>query len=214
MKHILCYGDSNTWGWVPLELDRLYPPETRWTGLLQADLGADYRVLEAGLNGRTTVFEDPTTPNRNGRAALPLILEMQRPLDLVIVMLGTNDTKVRFSATPRDITTGLAEIVKGIRAYPCGPAPGVRPEILIIAPAPLSSGIWNWPAGEGFGDSGIEKSLKLAEYYEVLAREMDCRFLDAGRWGTVSPLDGIHFTEALHRSFAEHLYPEVKRILG
>ncbi|MGE4485193.1 MAG: SGNH/GDSL hydrolase family protein [Oscillospiraceae bacterium] len=214
MKNILCYGDSNTWGWIPGKPDCRHPYEKRWTGILQKKLGEDYRVIEAGLNGRTTVFEDPVTPNRNGRATLNCTLEMQRPFDLVVVMLGTNDTKIRFTATPRDITNGLAEIIKGIRAYPCGNVPPQPPEILILAPMPIRDCIMQLPMGETFAESAIAKSEVLAGYYKVQASEMGCHFADASKWGKVSDTDGIHMTEETHARFADGIYAEIKKILG
>ncbi|MBQ3072356.1 MAG: SGNH/GDSL hydrolase family protein [Oscillospiraceae bacterium] len=212
MKNILCYGDSNTWGWIPGKPECRFPYDVRWTGLLQKKLGDEYRVIEAGLNGRTTVWEDPVTPNRNGKATLGATLEMQRPFDLVIIMLGTNDTKIRFSATVRDITNGLAEIVKGVRNYPYGADP--IPEILILAPLPIREGVMDWPMGETFDVSAMEKSRKLAEYYAVLAKDMGCHFADASAWGQTSDLEGVHMTAETHASFAEGVYAEVKKILG
>jgi len=212
MKNILCYGDSNTWGWIPGQPDCRHPYDVRWTGRLQKMLGDGYRVLEAGLNGRTTVWEDPQTPNRNGRAHLAASLEMQRPLDLVILMLGTNDTKVRFSATARDITNGMAELIKIVRAYPY--TPPVPPEILIVAPMPVREGCMNWPMGETFGETAMEKSRRLGEYYAALAKDMGCHFADASAWGQTSDTDGIHMTAETHAKFADGIYKKVKEILG
>ena len=98
MKNILCFGDSNTWGYSPLDKSR-HPIDRRWTGMLQQALGPEHRILEQGLNGRTTFKNEEgedAKPMRSGSQALPMILESQRPLDLVIVMLGTNDVKNRF----------------------------------------------------------------------------------------------------------------------
>ena len=117
-------------------------------------------------------------------------------------------------ATPRDITNGLTEIIKGIRAYPCGNVPPQPPEILILAPMPIRDCIMQLPMGETFAESAIAKSEVLAGYYEVLASEMGCHFADASKWGKVSDTDGIHMTEETHAGFAEGIYAEIKKILG
>src|SRR5512143_1112361 len=111
MQTILCFGDSNTWGYNPETAER-YPPDVRWTGVLQQKLGAQYRVIEEGLNGRTTVWDDPVQPGRNGRIYLGPCLESHRPLDAVVLFLGLNDLKVRFSATAEDIAKGAGALVE------------------------------------------------------------------------------------------------------
>ncbi len=92
IKTILCYGDSNTWGYIPATAGR-YPPDVRWPGVMRKLLGEKYNVIEEGLNGRTTVWEDPYKPGRNGLELLIPILDSHNPIDLVVVMLGTNDLK-------------------------------------------------------------------------------------------------------------------------
>ncbi|MGA2640810.1 MAG: GDSL-type esterase/lipase family protein, partial [Spirochaetia bacterium] len=106
MREILCFGDSNTWGYDPVTQGR-FPGDVRWTGVLQAALGPGFRVIEEGLNGRTTVWEDPVEGDKMGKRHLPPCLESQAPLDLVVLMLGTNDTKERYSAPPADIAAGV-----------------------------------------------------------------------------------------------------------
>lgn len=99
MKSILCYGDSNTYGLMPDSPDR-YPRDVRWTGILQKKLGEDYYVIEEGLSGRTTLWDDPIEEHKNGKKYLLPCLDSHKPVDLVILMLGTNDLKTRFSLTP------------------------------------------------------------------------------------------------------------------
>ncbi len=114
MKKILCYGDSNTWGHIPVTGGR-YGDDVRWTGVLQAALGEGYRVIEEGLNGRTTVHDDPIEGvYKNGKHYLIPCLESHRPLDLVIMMLGTNDLKMRFSLPPSDIARGVEALEVGV----------------------------------------------------------------------------------------------------
>ena len=118
MKRILAYGDSNTWGFdpvtwgsVPMTLER-YPEDIRWTGLLQKALGKDALVLEEGLCGRTTAFDDEECDGRNGLMALPAILKANQPLDAAVIMLGTNDCKSAFNASSKEITAGLELCLK------------------------------------------------------------------------------------------------------
>src|SRR3989338_4272861 len=115
-KKIICYGDSNTWGCIPDSVER-YSVGVRWTGLLQKMLGEDYEVIEEGLNGRTTVLDDPQVERigKNGKTYLLPCLESQNPLDMVVVMLGTNDTKAKFNRTPQQIAEGLEELIRIIK---------------------------------------------------------------------------------------------------
>ena len=121
MKTVLCYGDSNTWGYDPWTRLR-YPPSVRWTGVLAERLGPVYRVVEEGLNGRTTRWDDPMEPGRNGQMYLGPCIESHAPLDLIVVMLGTNDLKRRFNLTSSDIAesaAGLAEEASRIAGAKC-----------------------------------------------------------------------------------------------
>ena len=134
MRHILCYGDSNTWGYTPGTGER-HAPDVRWTGVLRRLLGEGWEVLEEGMNGRTTVFDNPMSPGRNGSAYLLTCLETHKPLDLVILMLGTND--LRFTDA-WGAAEGAAALVKSIRLYnhmeeSTHIFPG-KPRILLIAP--------------------------------------------------------------------------------
>ncbi len=110
MREVLCFGDSNTWGYDPVTRER-FPGNVRWTGVLQAALGPGFRVIEEGLNGRTTVWEDPIEGDKMGKRHLPVCLASHAPLDLVIMMLGTNDTKKRYSAPSTDIAAGVGVLL-------------------------------------------------------------------------------------------------------
>ena len=111
MRTVLCYGDSNTWGYDPATRTR-YPPHVRWTGVLATRLGAEYRVVEEGLNGRTTRWDDPIEPGRNGLTYLRPCIESHQPLDVIIIMLGTNDLKRRFDLSASDIAQSAAALAE------------------------------------------------------------------------------------------------------
>ena len=206
MREILCFGDSNTWGYDPSSKGR-FANEVRWTGVLQAALGPGFRVIEEGLNGRTTVWEDPVEGDKMGKRHLVPCLESQAPLDLVILMLGTNDTKKRYSAPPADIAAGVGVLLDIIAKSAAG-RDGKAPQVLLVAPAPLSKLTEFAPMFDG----GPEKSRALAALYAEQARARGCAFFDAGSVVRCSDLDGVHFEAAGHRALGEALAREVKKI--
>jgi lysophospholipase L1-like esterase len=185
MPTILAYGDSNTWGAVPMEgPDSVarFPVETRWPGVLQARLGAGYTVIAEGLNGRTTCLDDPVEGrHKNGETFLPVALESHAPLDMVVIKLGTNDLKARFSMTASDIAAGAGRLASIARAS------GV-PHVLLVAPAPLVRLGW---LAEMFA-GGAEKSARFSAAYAEVARRLGVHFLDAGAVIRSSEIDGIH----------------------
>jgi lysophospholipase L1-like esterase len=195
-RTVLCYGDSNTHGTAPmisLEDRRRLGRDERWTGVLAAGLGAGWHVIEEGLPGRTTVHSDPVEGEwKNGLAVLPAVLESHFPVDLVVLMLGTNDLKPRFQVPPVQIGDSIERLVRVIRHSECGPGEGA-PRILLIAPAPV---VEEGSLAELFA-GGPARSALAGPYAEV-ARRHDCGFLDAGGIWTVSPVDGVHFDAAEH----------------
>lgn len=208
MKTILCYGDSNTWGFDPSSGGR-YPPEVRWTGVLRRELGEGYTVIEEGLNGRTTVWDDPVQGvHRNGSTYLLPCLESHMPLDLVILMLGTNDLKTRFSVPALDIANSAGRLVEIIQRSGTGPN-GSSPAVLLVAPPPTGklSGYAEMFSGEA------EKSRKFGRYYRQVAEQYGCYFLDAGEYVVSSDLDGIHFEPEGHLSLGRAAAASALQIL-
>ncbi len=188
MKTILCYGDSNTWGYNAITGAR-YPLEQRWVTLLARELGPDYLVIPEGLNGRTTVWPDPVEGEyKSGKSTLIPILESHHPLDLVVLMLGTNDLKHRFGLSASDIANSAQTLVEMIQNSTFGPD-GHAPQVLLIAPPPTC--VPDTCFEETFA-GGDEKSQRLAHYYKLAADEAGCGFLDAGRYVVSSKVDGIH----------------------
>src|SRR3989344_4846020 len=135
-KKILCYGDSNTWGAKPITFSQRYPVDTRWTGLLQKMLGENYWVIEEGLNGRTTSIDDTKREGRNGKTYLRPCLESHNPLDIVIIMLGTNDFKTRFNHTVAQAAQGVGELVKIVKQFSRNER-GEEPKITVVSPIPI-----------------------------------------------------------------------------
>ena len=186
MKRIMCFGDSNTYGIDPESGARLVEEE-RWPCILQERLGNDFSVKEEGIGGRTTVWDDPLAPNRNGLRALPMLLDSHSPLDLVIVMLGINDLKERFQVLPEDVAAGLEKIINEIQCHSYG-IYGTRPEVLVIAPPALGADVED-SRYSGFTERAVGISKKLPELYEKFDNMLADRFyIDFKLWkGTYDP---------------------------
>ena len=145
VRTVLCFGDSNTYGAVPT-LARVgrhrFAPDRRWPGILRKQLGAGWQVIEEGHPSRTTLRDDPIEgSHKNGLRGLPISLELHMPLDLVILMLGTNDLKLRFAASPSDIADSIEVIAKAVLSSETGPG-GSAPAVMIIAPPPMQEVDW------------------------------------------------------------------------
>ena len=208
MKRILCYGDSNTWGHDPVTKER-FDDKTRWTRVLGQGLGPDYEVIEEGLNGRTTVWDDPLEGYKNGREYLVPCLETHRPVDLVIIMLGTNDLKKRFSVSAGDIAQGVGVLVSIVQRSTVG-RQGNAPLILILVPPPTTT---LTEYAEAFDDAE-NKSRKFATFYRRMAQEMGCAYLDTSTVVVTSPIDGIHFEAGEHRKLGNAVAIKVKELVG
>jgi len=200
LKTILCYGDSNTYGTIPMNVDILstaiapsscrYPEEKRWTGIMKKELGVEYKIIEEGLPGRTTVFDDPVEGiHKNGLAYLVPCLESHLPIDMAIIMLGTNDLKKRFSATAFDIAWGMGALISTIQKSNCSPDGG-KPEILVLCPPPLGK---LSHIEDLFDQGSYERSKNLALNYKKIAGLYKCHFFDTGKIIKPSNIDGVHY---------------------
>ena len=206
-KTILCYGDSNTWGWNPATQDR-YARDERWPGVLRRELGEGYLVIEEGLNGRTTVWDDPIEGYKSGKEYLIPCLETHRPIDLVAIMVGTNDLKVRFSLSAYDIANGAGVLVDIVQKSEAGPG-GSAPKVLLMAPPPLGKLTEFAEMFEG----AEAKSRKFSEHYRRVAEEYGCAFLDTSEVIVSSDIDGVHLELSEHRKLVKAVAALVKEIL-
>jgi lysophospholipase L1-like esterase len=206
-KVILCYGDSNTWGYDPATQER-FPRDKRWTGVLRRALGEGYLVIEEGLNGRTTVWDDPIEGYKNGKEYLIPCLETHKPIDLVIIMLGTNDLKMRFSVPACDIAAGAGVLVDIVARSETGPRDSAPP-VLVIAPPPVAK---LTEFAEMFEDS-TAKSKMLSHHFQLVAEERGCALLDASDVIVSSDLDGIHFEMDEHQKLGEAVAARVRQIV-
>lgn len=212
-KTIVCFGDSNTHGYDAATNGRFSEKE-RWTCLLSEMLGSHYLVREEGLSGRTTVFSDPLFEGLDGLSHLFPCLMTHEPLDLLILMLGTNDVKERFSATPENIAKGLERLLQ--KAVSSRDAWKNEPNILVIAPPPIEAGYETSMVGGEMGRGCVEKSKKLAPLYQEAAARCGCHFLDAASIDGIrmNPYDHMHLTADSHRLLAltlAELIPELCR---
>jgi lysophospholipase L1-like esterase len=208
VKTILCYGDSNTWGYDPATQDR-FARDLRWTGVLRNALGEGYLVIEEGLNGRTTVWDDPIEGYKSGKEYLIPCLETHRPIDLVIIMLGSNDLKKRFSLSAFDIAEGAGVLVRIVQKSDAA-HDGAAPKVLLIAPAPVAK----LTAFADMFEGSETKSRQFSTQYARVAQECGCPLLDAGQVIVLSDLDGIHFEAGEHRKFGEAVAARVREMLG
>ena len=211
-RTILCYGDSNTFGTMPMasltDAGR-FDHAHRWPSVMATALGPGIEVIAEGLPGRTTLHDDPIEgAHRNGLTVLPAILESHRPLDLVIVMLGSNDLKHRFSVTPADIAASVGRLATTIRTSTCGPN-GAAPQVLVICPPPILE------VGDlaAMFTGGAAKSQGLALAFAQMAARLSLPLLDAGGYIHSSPLDGIHFAPQTQITLGLAIAAKVQHLL-
>lgn len=208
-KSILCFGDSNTWGCDPAGWRR-FGRETRWPGVLQAELGEGYHVVEEGLGGRTTVWDDPIEGDKNGYAQLRPLLRSHMPLDLLVIMLGTNDLKNRFSVSPTDVSWSVGRLVDLARAN-SDAFEGGEPRVLVVCPPPFAP-LEGTPLRDIFV-GGEEKSRGLSSAFRALCRERGLPLVDAGEHIESSKIDGIHLEASEHRKLGKVIAGEARRLL-
>lgn len=195
MRTVLCYGDSLTWGY-DASGPRRHALEDRWPSALQRELGDGVQVVAEGLNGRTTAFDDNLVgADRNGARFLPTLLSSHAPLDLVIIMLGSNDMKSWIHGDPFVARQGMRRLIAIVRGHD-DPLGHPEPKVLIVAP-PVAA-----PGRKGAGE--------LAGYYEQLADEVGCGFFDASGVCEVCQIDGIHMDAENSRRLGEALVPVVR----
>ena len=210
-KRILCFGDSNTYGYIPGGFGR-YDENTRWPMAMARLLGPEYAVVEEGFNGRTLVFDDPVEGGfKSGFDYLPPCLMSHNPLDVVILMLGTNDTKQRFGMNPEAMGQAMSQVARRAKAYAVN-AEGKPSRVMIVSPAPILDGLADIRDGGSFGHGAPALSRALAHEYRVVAKLTRCEYFDAAPFAEVSPVDAIHLTAAGHLRLAEAMAEKVKSL--
>jgi lysophospholipase L1-like esterase len=208
-KTILCFGDSNTWGADPSGGPR-FDRATRWPCILQQELGEGFHVVEEGLCGRTTVWDDPIEGYKNGLQQIIPIIQSHEPLDLIIIMLGTNDLKNRFAVSAFDVANSAWQLVKTARTCVCPPT-DQDPEILVVCPPPFAP--LEKTAFKDMFIGGEEKSHQLAEAFAKVSEQRGFRWINAGDSVRSSSLDGIHLEPTEHTKLGKVIADEVRSIL-
>ena len=212
MQQLLVYSDSASWGIIPTTRRRL-PFDARWPGVMEIaliDQRLAVRVIEDCLNGRRTVWEDPYKPGRNGLAGLAQRIEINSPLALVMLMLGTNDFQSMHPHTAWHAAQGIATLVTAIRQAPIEPGMPIPP-ILVIAPPPIL--VPRGPIAAKFTGAAA-KAAGLADAYRDVASELGCHFFDAGSVTPASAVDGIHLDADQHQRLGRALAVFVGRLPG
>ncbi len=198
MYKILCYGNSNTWGCIP-GTDERYAKNQRWPGVMERELGDDYRIIEEGLNGRTTIWEDPIEGHKSEKNYLTPCLETHKPLNLVIIMLGTNNLKGRFSLPACNIAEEAGTLVKMVFKSETGK--GKKPP-----PVGDLKEFVRWYEG------AREKSKSLSTEFRRMAEELDCHLLNAGEYVSSSDTDGVHLEAEEHGKLGQVVARRVEKI--
>lgn len=218
-KHIVCLGDSNTHGYCADPADcadstlARFNEDERWPRLLQKALGEAYLVIEEGLSGRTTVFQDPLYEGLDALSYIYPCLKSHEPVSLLIIMLGTNDVKERFSANAYAVGLGMKRLISKAQAIDCW-GPGGKPNILVIAPPAIGEGLLSSPLLGEMGAACVEKSMEVPARLKAAAEERGCRFMDAGELGCrFNRVDFMHLTRQAHGLLAQALAEAIPSLL-
>lgn len=200
---VLCYGDSNTYGFIPGSGGR-YPKDVRYPGRLQMLLGDDYNVIEEGCNGRTTLYDDPIDGWKNGMDYLMPCIYSHRPIDIVILMLGSNDLKTTFHLTAEQIAESAGKLVDVIKTF-AQERQEFIPKIILVSPPELGRGIRTSPFYGAFSEEAIDESRKFPLFFKKVADDRGCIFFDAAKYIYPSEIDSLHLTPEGHKTLAEEL---------
>lgn len=210
-KRILCFGDSNTWGAVPATGAR-YPEDVRWTGILQKELGEEYLVIEEGYNGRTSVHDDVVEGRLSGLTYFYPCCDSQSPLDLIILMLGTNDLKMRFGVSPETVAYGFGRYLDVLKTVPMD---GNKPKVLLVSPIFINPAYKdNVLFYDMFGDEACERFRGLAKAYEAFAKANGLYYMDAAQYGEASVTDGVHMEPESHERLGMAFAGKVREIFS
>lgn len=208
---MVIFGDSNTWGYDGKNLKR-YEPEERWTWQLQQRLGDDWLLAVNGVPGRTAVFTDPLNEALNGLEHLPAVLLAHYPMDLLVIMLGTNDCKARFAATPFNIGAGMRRLVNKAKSMDVWKD---KPNILIVAPILMDKRLYDVPSvADGMGPGCVEKSHAVPAIFQQIAQETGCHYMDCNPYVKPIPGDWMHFDQGSATPFAQAMEDKLRELLG
>ena len=211
-KRILCFGDSLTWGYDPENQVR-FPEEKRWPKVMEKNLGEGFQVIEEGQNGRTIALEDPAEGEKNGLTYLLPCLESHTPFDLLIILLGTNDCKRKFSFSAMEIAGEMQIFLEKALSYNHFHCQD-HFQILLVAPPLIAESIKDSWLGENFGyEYAVEVSKKIAGWYQEISMKYQVHFLNAAEYVKVSDADGCHLDAEGQRKLGEAIAEYVRGII-
>lgn len=213
-RRIVCFGDSNTWGYIPVTGER-YDETIRWPARLQEKLGYEqYTVVEEGLTGRTTVFDDPFDPELNGLKTMPAILRSAAPIDVLVFMLGTNDFQSNIPAgNPISTARAVQYMLETARTLGVD-RPGEKMKILLISPVEITEDRLTFKDNDVTDRTSIENSRALGAHMQIVADQLGVEFLDAAKYIRPGKVDGVHLDEGGHARLAELVYEKLREMLG
>lgn len=210
-KRIVCFGDSNTWGYDAKANER-FAEHIRWPCLLGELLGDGYQVIEEGLSGRTSVSEDPLFEGLCGYSYIHACLMSHSPIELVIIMLGTNDTKERFNLTSFNIAQGIARLAKKAKDTAAGEQ-GNGPRVLVVSPPPIREGYYKTNIGPAMGRGCDQKSLEFPKYLEDLLNIQGIEHLNTRGNVQMNDIDFMHLDEIGHKQLSTLIFNKIKNTL-
>ncbi len=212
-RRILCFGDSLTWGYNPDTGER-YDDDTRWTGILQNLLNDKATIIEEGQNGRTIATDDPAEGEKNGLKYIEPCMESQKPFDVIVIMLGSNDLKCKFNYAAMDIAGEMEIMIKKVKSY-IHFNMNDSAEILLISPPLIGKNIRNSWLGDSFGyERACEVSSDLGSWYEKIAANYGCSYIKAADYITPSDTDSCHLTIDGNAELARVIYNKLISMLN
>ena len=196
MKKIICYGDSNTFGFNPKDGTR-FDENTRWTSLLQNYLGEEYEVVNEGMCDRTGFVNNPKGSLFSAPKHFPKIISNSNKSDILILWIGTNDLQFQYNISIDMIEKGLKNLIKS--------AKDKVEKIIVVPPVILNNKILDGFFSFQFDETSIEKSKNIGQIYKTLADTYQCKFFDINEFVHPSDIDGLHYDENSHKIIAEKL---------
>lgn len=210
-RRIVCFGDSNTWGYNAKTMER-FPEGVRWTSLLAEMLGDEFQVIEEGLSGRTSVIDDPLFEGLNAYRYIHPCLMSHAPLELVIIMLGTNDTKERFNLTSYNIAQAIERLSLKAKNTPAA-VKGGFPKVLVIAPPPIEKEYYNTEVGKSMGRECDQKSSEMPQHLKGLLDIQGTELLDTKGHVQMNNIDFMHLDEEGHQLLSQLVFHKIKSML-
>ncbi len=205
MKKILCYGDSNTFGFIPKTCGR-YDKNTRWSGRLSELLKDNYEVIEEGMNNRTGFFKNPEGLKQSGGEYLSIYLQNHKDIDICILALGTNDAQFFYNLDRKSAELGLMNLINAIREV------NSDTKIVIVPPVKITENILHSGFAMMFNSDSIEKIREVFEVFKIVADKENCYYFDFNEIVSPSQEDGIHYSEASHKIIADKLSEYILKI--